>query len=38
MVLLQGKQYFSEDPEGVQHFSGGGGQKFSLCSFLKKPI
>ena len=25
MVLLQRKLYFSKDPEGVQHFSGGGG-------------
>ena len=25
MVLLQGKLYFSKDPEGVQHFPGGGG-------------
>ena len=23
MVLLQRKQYFSKDPEGVQHFLGG---------------
>ena len=40
MVLLQGKQYFSKDPEGVQRFPGGGGvQLFSRglgsnCSFL----
>ena len=25
MVLLQRKLYFSKEPEGVQHFSGGGG-------------
>ena len=25
MVLLQKKLYFSKDPEGVQHFPGGGG-------------
>ena len=25
MVYLQRKLYFSKDPEGVQHFSGGGG-------------
>ena len=25
MVLLQRNQYFSKDPEGVQHFPGGGG-------------
>ena len=25
MVLLQRKLYFSMDPEGVQHFPGGGG-------------
>ena len=25
MVLLQRKLYFSNDPEGVQHFPGGGG-------------
>ena len=25
MVLSQGKLYFSKDPEGVQHFLGGGG-------------
>ena len=25
MVLLQRKLYFSKDPEGVQHFPGGGG-------------
>ena len=24
MVLLHGKLYFSKDPEGVQHFPGGG--------------
>ena len=24
MVLLQRKLYFSKDPEGVQHFAGGG--------------
>ena len=24
-VLLQRKVYFSKDPEGVQHFPGGGG-------------
>ena len=24
MVLLQRKLYFSKDPEGVQHFQGGG--------------
>ena len=29
MVLLQGKQYFSKDPEGVQHFPGAGGSTFS---------
>ena len=30
MVLLQSKLYFSRDPEGVQHFpGGGGGPKFS---------
>ena len=23
MVILQRKLYFSKDPEGVQHFSGG---------------
>ena len=26
MVLLQRKIYFSKDPEGVQHFPGGGDQ------------
>ena len=31
MVLLQRKLYFSKDPEGVQHFLGGGGPTFSLC-------
>ena len=32
MVLLQRKLYFSNrDPEGVQHFPGGGGPTFSLC-------
>ena len=25
MVLYQRKLYFSKDPEGVQHFLGGGG-------------
>ena len=25
MVLLHKKHYFSKDPEGVQHFTGGGG-------------
>ena len=25
MVLIQRKLYFSKDPEGVQHFPGGGG-------------
>ena len=25
MVLLHRKIYFSKDPEGVQHFPGGGG-------------
>ena len=25
MVLYQRKLYFSKDPEGVQHFPGGGG-------------
>ena len=25
MVLLQRKRYFFKDPEGVQHFRGGGG-------------
>ena len=25
MVLLQRKLYFSKDPEGVEHFPGGGG-------------
>ena len=25
MVLLQGKLHFSKDPEGFQHFPGGGG-------------
>ena len=39
MVLLQRKQYFSKDPEGVQHFFlGGGGSSFfqgmSKCLFL----
>ena len=29
MVLLQRKLYFSKDPEGVQHFPGGGGPTFS---------
>ena len=28
MVLLQRKLYFSKDPEGVQHFPGGGVQLF----------
>ena len=28
MVLLQRKLYFSKDPEGVQHFPGGGGSNF----------
>ena len=31
MVLLQRKLYFSKDPEGVQHFPGGGGPTFYLC-------
>ena len=26
MVLLQKKLYFSKDPEGFQHFPGGGGE------------
>ena len=26
MVLLQRKLYFSNDPEGVQHFPVGGGE------------
>ena len=25
MVLLPKKIYFSKDPEGIQHFTGGGG-------------
>ena len=25
IVLLQSKLYFSNDPEGVKHFPGGGG-------------
>ena len=25
MVLYQRKLYYSKDPEGVQHFPGGGG-------------
>ena len=29
MVLLQRKLYFSKDPEGVQHFPGGGGPVLS---------
>ena len=29
MVLLKRKLYFSKDPEGVQHFPGGGGATFS---------
>ena len=29
MVLLQRKLYFPKDPEGVQHFPGGGGPTFS---------
>ena len=28
MVLLQRKLYFSKEPEGVQHFSGGGSNFF----------
>ena len=28
MVLLHRKHYFSKDPEGVQHFTGGGGSNF----------
>ena len=28
MVLLQRKLYFSTDPEGVQHFPGGGGGSY----------
>ena len=30
MVLYQRKLYFSKDPEGVQHFPGGGGVAGSL--------
>ena len=26
MVLLQRKLYFSKDPEGIEHFPGGGGE------------
>ena len=36
MVLLQRKLYFSKDPEGIQHFLGGGGggvQLFPGCDF-----
>ena len=29
MVLLQGKLHFFKDPEGFQHFPGGGGPTFS---------
>ena len=29
IVLLQRKLYFSKDPGGGQHFSGGGGPTFS---------
>ena len=29
MVLLHRKHYFSMDPEGVQHFTGGRGPTFS---------
>ena len=28
MILLQRKLYFPKDPEGVQHFPGGGGPIF----------
>ena len=28
MVLLQSKLYFSKEPEGVQHFPGGGSNCF----------
>ena len=28
MILLHGKLNFSKDPEGVQHFPGGGGSSF----------
>ena len=31
MVLIQRQLYFSKDPEGVQHFPGGGGPTFSSC-------
>ena len=38
MGLLERKIYFSKDPEGVQHFPGGGGPTFfqgggSKCLF-----
>ena len=32
MVLLQRKLYFCKDPEGVQHFPGGGGGVQMLIS------
>ena len=44
MVLLQRKLYFSKDPEGVQHFRGGGDvQLFPVgggpnANFYRKPI
>ena len=31
MILLQRKLYFSKDPEGVQHFPGGGPTFSSVC-------
>ena len=39
MVFLQRKLYFSKDPEGVQHFPGGGVQLFqggSHANFNRK--
>ena len=42
MVILQIKLYFSKDPEGVQHFSGGsnffqGGEEGPNANFYRNP-
>ena len=37
MVLLQINLYFSKDPEGVQHFLGGGGGGGPNANFYRNP-
>ena len=41
MAILQRILYFSKNPEGVQHFPGGGGPTFSRwgpnANFYRKP-